>query len=80
MRVPAGHITNPFGQKLMEFYEEGGSPGRLARRAKFITNIKIGDPTAGKGINDNDYLERRRIEKELAYGKNLQDSAPTSEQ
>lgn len=38
---PAGFVSN-FGKKLLEF--QGGNPGDLARKAKQITSIQLGNP------------------------------------
>ena len=32
MKIPAGVLTN-FGKQLLEFEEEGGSPGHVSRKA-----------------------------------------------
>ena len=42
-KVPAGTVSN-FGKQLLKLESEGGSKANVARKAKLITSIQIGDP------------------------------------
>lgn len=41
--MPAGTVSN-FGKQLLKLESEGGSKASVARKAKLISSIQIGDP------------------------------------
>ncbi len=43
-KIPAGTVSN-FGKQLLLLEKEGGSKANVARKAKLITSIQIGEPS-----------------------------------